>query len=105
MRARNVHITRIRRFAGAALNVTEIIRASADRDFPDNEVQELIAHRVNRQTGKLQLRVQWLGFTKDEQTWEDAESLHEYVPGFVRQYVHDNRNNLACKNFFKNNYT
>ena len=37
-----------------------------------------------------------------EQTWEDVESLHEYVPGFVRQYAHDNRNNLACKNFFKN---
>ena len=104
MRSRNVHITRIRRFAGSHLNITEQLQAAIDRDFPANEVQEIVGHKCNASDGELHLRVQWLGFTRDEQTWEPARALHEDVPEHVRAYTHDHRDNEACGQFFRQHY-
>ena len=61
MRNRNVHITRIRRFAGSHLNVTEQLQNAIDRDFPANEVQEIVGHKCNASDGELHLRVQMVG--------------------------------------------
>ena len=83
MRARNVHVSRIRRFAGKSLNMTEQIQKAVDRDFPPNEVQEIVGHRKNKADGELHLQVQWLGFTKAERTWESAAILHQDVPEYV----------------------
>ena len=104
MRPRVIHITRLRRFASKYLNVTEQIQRSADRDFPDCEVQQLIAHKINPADGELYIKVQWLGFTQAERTWESAASLHKYVPGHVRAYTYDHRQNKHCENFFNAHY-
>ena len=104
MRPRIVHITRLRRFASKYLNVTEQIQRSADRDFPDCEVQRLVAHKINPADGELYIKVQWLGFTQAERTWEAAASLHKYVPGHVRAYTHDHRKDKNCENFFNAHY-
>ena len=104
MRPRIVHITRLRRFASKYLNVTEQIQRSADRDFPDCEVQRLVAHKINHADGELYIKVQWLGFTQAERTWESAASLHKYVPEHVRAYTYDHRQNKHCENFFNAHY-
>ena len=104
MRPRIVHITRLRRFASKYLNVTEQIQRSADRDFPDCEVQRLIAHKINPADGELHIKVHWLGFTQAERTWEAASSLHKYVPAHVRAYTHEHRQDKNCENFFNAHY-
>ena len=104
MRNRDVHITRMRRFAGKDLHITEQLQNAIDRDCPDNEVQKLVAHKINKADGELHLKVQWLGFTKAEQSWEPAWSLHLYVPDHVRAYTHDNCGNEACRRFFLEHY-
>ena len=98
LKPRNVHITRLRRFAGKDLKITQQIQTAIDRDFPDNEVQQIIDHKTNKADGELHLLVQWLGFTKAERTWEPARSLHEYVPGHVRAYTHDHKQHAGCQN-------
>ena len=105
MKPRPVHITRIRRFAGKELNITTQLQNAIDRDAPPNEVQKIIAHKTNKADGELHLKVQWLGFTKEEQSWEPAWSLHEYVPGHVRAYTHDNKQHKICRKFFEDNYS
>ena len=104
LKPRNVHITRLRRFAGKNLQITEQIQAAIDRDFPDNEVQQIIDHKTNKADGELHLLVQWLGFTKAERTWEPARSLHEYVPGHVRAYTHDHKQHAGCQKFYNDHY-
>ena len=104
MRKRIVHITRLRRFASKFLNVTEQIQRSADRDFPHFEVQRLVAHKINPVDAELHIKVQWLGFTKVERTWESAAELHKYVPGHVRAYTHDRVQDKNCKKFFESHY-
>ena len=104
MKSRYVHVTRIRRFAGAALNMTEQLQTAINRDFPDNEVQAIVGHKTNKVDGQLMLQVQWLGFTKEERTWEPARALNEDVPGHVRAYTHDHYADPICKNFFDQNY-
>ena len=82
------------------LNVTEQIQRAIDRDFPDNEVQSIIAHKINQADGELHLKVQWLGFTNAEQTWEPASQLVEDVPGHVRAYLHEHLNDAKCRSFW-----
>ena len=105
MKPRPVHITRIRRFAGKDLNITTQLQNAIDRDAPPNEVQKIIGHKTNKADGELHLKVQWLGFTKEEQSWEPAWSLHEYVPGHVRAYTHDNKQHEICRKFFDDHYS
>ena len=104
MRPRIVHIARLRRFVSKYLNVTEQIQRSADRDFPDFEVQSLVVHKINPADGELYIKVQWLGFTQAERTWEAAASLHKYVPVHVRAYTHDHRQDKNGENFFNTHY-
>ena len=58
LKIRDVHISRIRRFAGKLLNVTEQLQHAIDRDFPTNEVQQIVAHKTNHADGELHLLVQ-----------------------------------------------
>ena len=75
-----------------------------DRDFPTNEVQQIVAHKTNLADGELHLLVQWLGFTKADRTWENANELVKQVPGHVRAYMHDNMNKPECRDFFSQHF-
>ena len=102
-----VHIVRIRRFANAALGAPadrRRIEESAVRDFPDNFVKKLIAHRHNPTSNRVELKVRWLGFDAAGDTWEAIAELAESVPDMVEDYLRDHNEpimlNLIRNRFF-----
>ena len=86
------HIVRIRRFSNAALGTAadrQRIEESAVRDFPDNFVQKLVAHRRNPTSNRVELKVRWLGFDAAGDTWKSIAELAESVPDMVEDYLRE----------------
>jgi hypothetical protein len=50
------------------------------------EVDKFINCRINPATGKIQLFVQWKGFSTADNTWEDLDNLYSDVPTLVALY-------------------
>ena len=81
--------------------MTEQLQQAIDRDFPDNIVQKLVQHKTDDKTGQLMIKVQWLGFTKAQQTWQTANILKEDVPEALRKYLYAHKTNRACREYFE----
>ena len=43
--------------------------------YPDYVPKDILDHRINEETGRLEFRTQWEGFTKDWITWEPVTSF------------------------------
>ena len=67
---KDVHITRLRRFAGSRLNMTEQLRIDVEYDHPDNIVHRLVAHKMDN--GELWFKCRWKGFTAAMDSWQTA---------------------------------
>ena len=76
-----VHLMRVFRFAGDQMEVTSELVEAAHNDAAQYEVEEITRVRVHE--GQVQCHVSWLGFSSDEDSWEPAKSLHQYVPKLV----------------------
>ena len=63
------------------MNVTPDLIEAAHNDAAQYEVEEIMRVRVLE--GQVQCHVSWLGFSSDEDSWEPARSLHQYVPKLV----------------------
>ena len=85
-----VHAQRLRRYADAQLQVTEDLKDQAAHDklafFPDKIVSWREADE-----GTMQLRVRWLGFEPNEDSWEDLQTFYADAPVMVRRYVQGQR--------------
>jgi hypothetical protein len=71
-----VHGDRVRYYDDAQLNITEEIKAQFAHDNFSYEVKDFIGVRINPETEKMQLLVEWKGFTTEESTWEDLVMLY-----------------------------
>ena len=95
---KHVHIARIRRFSNGLL-ATDIdnarLVAAAQRDYPQNFVKSLRAHRT--MDGALQVKVRWMGWTPAHDTWEPVHTLAEDVPERLQQYLRAHANDAVCK--------
>ena len=80
-----VHVSRIRMFADSKLNVTETLIESAQHDARAFEVRDIVRHRT--EDGKLELLVHWLGFTKEDRTWEPVEGLLDDANIYLRTAI------------------
>ena len=76
-----VHVNRISRFSGADLEKTVDLVKSAQHDAAQFEVERVLDVRVCE--GAVQLLISWLGFNSEDDSWEPAVSMFEFVPGMV----------------------
>jgi transposase InsO family protein len=96
------HVVRIRRFSNAELNsevdVEALLRA-ARHDYPHNFVKGIRDHRVEPQHGVFQLKVRWVGWGAEGDTWEPIHAIAEDAPHFVEDYLAQNRDSEACERY------
>ena len=76
-----VHVNRITRFSGADLEKRVDLIKSAQHDAAQFEVERVLDVRVRE--GEVQLLIRWLGFNPEDDSWESADSLFEFVPRVV----------------------
>ena len=86
---RDMHISRLRRFAGNQLNVTEQLRLAIERDHPDNIVGKIVGHEVIN--GTLWMKCRWRGFTAELDSLQTAAILSEDCPDKVKEYYKDSK--------------
>jgi hypothetical protein len=72
-------------YADSSLNVTEDIKNSAAYDAM-SYISELVDWREN-DDGKLEIKVRWLGFEENQDTWEPAKNLIEDIPLILMRYL------------------
>ena len=81
---KEVHVSRIKKYADSDLRVSAELRLSAEYDQVAC-VSSIVAHRV--ETQEFQLKVRWQGFEEADDTWEPIAQLLEDVPEIVRKYA------------------
>ena len=82
-----VHLNRMTRFAGADLEKTINLIEAAQHDALQYEVEEILRTKVKE--GEVQLLVSWLGFTEEDDSWEPAVDMFDYVPKLVLAALRD----------------
>lgn len=81
---REVHVCRIRRYSDSQMNVSAAIHLAAEYDQVAH-VSEILEHRL--QDGHFFVRVRWMGFEAEDDTWEPLTTMLEDVPAIVRAYA------------------
>jgi hypothetical protein len=82
---KTVHVDRMRWYADSDLAVTEDLKNQVAYDSQFN-VDSIVDWR-DTDEGTIELRVRWLGFEANEDSWEPAQRLHQDVPEIVQQYL------------------
>ena len=80
----DVHVSRMRRFAGRNLHMTEQLKNDVQRDFPDNIVGKIVGHEMHE--GKLFMMCRWQGFTAELDSAKEATELSISCPEVIRTY-------------------
>jgi hypothetical protein len=82
-----VHGDRVRFYEEGTLNITEEIKAQFAHDNFSYEVKDFIGVRIQPETGRVQLLVEWKGFASQDNSWEYLEMLCTDVPVLVAKYA------------------
>ena len=77
------------------------LEEAARRDFPQNFIQEIRAHRVDPGQGVLMLRVRWLGWGPESDTDEPIHQLVEDDPHRVEAYLSEHRDDEVCARYLQ----
>ncbi|OWZ04566.1 hypothetical protein PHMEG_00023512, partial [Phytophthora megakarya] len=85
----DVHGSRLKFYHDADLEVTAEIREHVSLQGIILEVREVVDHRINGDTGELELLVAWRGLQDIENSWEPAHSIQRDVPTLVAKYAAD----------------
>ena len=83
---KTIHWSRMKRFGGPNLDISERLVRTAVNDCQKFEVKQFTDWREN-DDGDIELRVRWEGFEPQDDTWQGLEGLFEDVPVLVRQYL------------------
>ena len=90
----------MRFYSDAAFEVTEDVKNQAQYDGVLNFTLEKFVDWRETDTGTLEIRVRWLGFESNEDTWEPLVKLHEDVPEVLRRYLIQVRNECPLADEF-----
>ena len=96
-RTQTVHAQRLRFYADGLLEVTEELKNQAAYD-DQFFVEKMIDWRES-DTGVLELKVRWLGFEAQSDTWETAEAMYADVPAITTAYLQRLRHNEVVNVF------
>ena len=86
-KTRTVHAQRMKVFADQDFEVTEDIRSQAAYDTEFNIEKFMDWRETDEAT--LELRVRWLGFEANEDSWEPLERMHADVPETAIRFMKD----------------
>ena len=87
---REVHVARMRFYVGAALTITAELKEVFQHAFTLSEFEmAAIVHMANEMTNAengsgFEAEVEWVGFDKEENMWEDLEKIWDAALQFVR---------------------
>jgi transposase InsO family protein len=81
------HARRLRFYADSSLNVTEDIRDYVQDSTMTFEIKEICDFRKGEEGDEL--FIHWLGFEKDERTWESFDQIQEAAPKMVSDFMRD----------------
>ncbi|POM66562.1 Hypothetical protein PHPALM_17559 [Phytophthora palmivora] len=95
-RVYDVHGSRLKFYADAALNTTEEIMELVSSQCMLLGVDKFIEHRYNQELGRWELLVSWLGLQAIENSWEPLSTLLQDVPVKVREYVNASGSDELC---------
>jgi hypothetical protein len=86
-----VHVSRLRFYHDASLNITEALRRQIAHDDAGFEIDHFKGWRHNPDAKRWEIHCSWRGFTADEDSWEPLTSLYADVPVFLKRYLQKHR--------------
>ena len=81
-----VHVARMKRFAGKEFFCNPELVHSAQHDAGTFEVEDIIDWRIG-DSHEAELLIHWKGWEESDRTWESAMSLYEDIPNTVLNYL------------------
>ena len=91
-----VHAQRMRFYADSRLAITEELKNQAAYD--DQFFVDKMVDWRETDAGQLELKVRWLGFEAQNDTWETAEAMFKDVPAITKAYLQGlSHNDLICR--------
>ena len=89
-RVEQVHVRRMRRYADRQLNVTRELVDQVHFDDEEFPVKDILGWRMTDNYG-LQLKVRWLGYGPEWDSWEPIDDLARDIHVIVRQFVSEHQ--------------
>ena len=83
---RDIHVARMRLYAAAALAITAELKEVFQRACTQGEFEmAAIVDMANAQNGsRFEVEVEWGGFDKEENTWENLAKIWDAAPQFAK---------------------
>ena len=66
-----------------------------------NFIKNIIEHRVDEDDDTFELKVRWLGWGAEADTWEPIHQLVEDAPHHVEEYLRGHDASEACNRYLK----
>ncbi|OWZ13978.1 hypothetical protein PHMEG_00012616 [Phytophthora megakarya] len=95
-RVYDVHGSRLKFYADAALNTMEELLELVSSQGMLLGVDKFIEHRYNPERGRWELLVSWLGLQAIEDSWEPLSTLLQDVPVKVCEYANASGSDELC---------
>ena len=86
---KKAHMSRVKHYADASLNVTEEILEHVSEQGILLKVREIEKHKFNTDVNDYLMHVYWEGFEDIEASWEPFKKLCDECPAVVAAYVND----------------
>ena len=83
----DVHGSRLKRFSGNLLGVTDELRQHVANQGLVLGVRSINDLRFNRLAGAWELQVSWVGLEDEESSWEQLSSMQSDVPVLVQKFL------------------
>ena len=68
-------------------------KRSGKRKTADYEVEDIIDHQINIDSLRAEFRVKWVGYSKDECTWEPIDHVY-HLPVVLNDFIEKNKTAL-----------
>ena len=81
----SVHAQRLKFYHDASLHLTEDLRMQVAYDT--RYYLEKVIDWRQTDADSIELRVRWLGFEANEDSWEPVQAMHEVAPAVVERYM------------------
>ena len=83
---RDVHVARLRFYADAALEITAELKEVFQHAFTQGEFEmaAIVDMSVAEDGPGFDVEVEWVGFDKEENTWEELSKMWDAAPQFVK---------------------
>eukprot|EP00924_Labyrinthula_sp_SR-Ha-C_P015633 snap_masked-scaffold_4-processed-gene-5.43-mRNA-1 protein AED:1.00 eAED:1.00 QI:0/0/0/0/1/1/3/0/275 len=94
-KTRTVHASRIWFYAHTRPLGSKKLKALFIHNFKQLEIESIVGCRLAADNNSFEIKIRWLGFEQDQDTWEPAVTIYEDAPILVTSYIQNmDDNNL-----------